>query len=267
MVDARTAELRASEAKILASQRLEAWKEAVERVIHEIKNPLTPVGLAAETLKTAWARDPKRFASVFPSAIDMILGAVSDLKQLIGEFSRFSRLPAMRLERLDPNSLVLDALAPYTRTPPEELRVKVQLAADAPEVDADADQIKRVLLNVINNALEAMGETGGALRLFTQREQGGVTIRIEDDGPGVEDVERIFEPHYTTKVKGTGLGLAIAKQIVEEHGGTIRAESRPGHGTSVRIYLPCAPPPPQQPPGGLGGAPHPPEQGKPTRGL
>jgi signal transduction histidine kinase len=247
MVDARTAELRASEAKILASQRLEAWKEAVERVIHEIKNPLTPVGLAAETLKTAWARDPKRFASVFPSAIDMILGAVSDLKQLIGEFSRFSRLPAMRLERLDPNSLVLDALAPYTRTPPEELRVKVQLAADAPEVDADADQIKRVLLNVINNALEAMGETGGALRLITLSEQGGVTIRVEDDGPGVEDVERIFEPHYTTKVKGTGLGLAIAKQIVEEHGGTIRAESKPGHGTSVRIHLPGAPPVSQQP--------------------
>jgi signal transduction histidine kinase len=179
----------------------------------------------------------------------MILGAVSDLKQLIGEFSRFSRLPAMRLERLDPNALVLDALAPYTRTPPEELRVKVQLAADAPEVEADADQIKRVLLNVINNALEAMGETGGALRLITLSEQGGVTIRVEDDGPGVEDVERIFEPHYTTKVKGTGLGLAIAKQIVEEHGGTIRAESKPGHGTSVRIHLPGAPPVPRQPTG------------------
>ncbi len=240
MVEARTAELRASEAKILASQRLEAWKEAVERVIHEIKNPLTPVGLAAETLKTAWARDPERFASVFPSAIDMILGAVRDLKDLIGEFSRFSRLPPMRLERLDANALVLDALSPYTETPPEQVRVKVELAADAPEVDADADQIKRVLLNVINNALEAMGETGGALRLFTARDEGGVMIRIEDDGPGVEDALRIFEPHYTTKVKGTGLGLAIAKQIVEEHGGSITAESKPGHGTSVRIHLPGA---------------------------
>jgi two-component system nitrogen regulation sensor histidine kinase NtrY len=233
--------------QILASQRLEAWKEAVERVIHEIKNPLTPVALAAETLKTAWAHDPARFASVFPSAIDMILGAVRDLKELIGEFSRFSRLPAMRTERLDPNALVLEALAPYTKTPPEELRVKVQLAPDAPEVEADADQIKRVLLNVINNALEAMGEKGGALRLLTLREQGGVTIRIEDDGPGVEDVERIFEPHYTTKVKGTGLGLAIARQIVEEHGGTIRAESAPGRGTSVRIHLPGTAPLPQQP--------------------
>jgi signal transduction histidine kinase/HAMP domain-containing protein len=227
--------------QILASQRLEAWKEAVERVIHEIKNPLTPVGLAADTLKTAWSRDPARFADLFPSAIDMILGAVRDLKELIGEFSRFSRLPVMRAERVDPNALVLDALSPYTQVPGEKLRVKVELAPDAPEVQADADQVKRVLLNVINNALEAMAEKGGELRLLTASEAGGVVIRVEDDGPGVEDVERIFEPHYTTKVKGTGLGLAIARQIVEEHGGRIRAESVPGSGTSVRIFLPAAP--------------------------
>ena len=162
--------------QILASQRLEAWKEAVERVIHEIKNPLTPVGLAGETLKTAWASDPARFAEVFPSAIDMILGAVRDLKELIGEFSRFSRLPPMRPERLDPNGLVRAVLAPYTKAPPERVRVTTELAADAPEVEADADQIKRVLLNVINNALEAMGEKGGTLRLSTRRERGGVLI-------------------------------------------------------------------------------------------
>jgi len=237
--------------QILATQRLEAWKEAVERVIHEIKNPLTPVGLAGETLKTAWGRDPARFAAVFPSAIDMILGAVRDLKELIGEFSRFSRLPPMRPERLEANQLVLDALEPYTKTPPERVQVKTELAADAPAVEADADQIKRVLLNVINNALEAMGERGGTLRLSTRSEPFGVLIRVEDDGPGVEDVERIFEPHYTTKVKGTGLGLAIARQIVEEHGGTIRAESQPGRGTSVHIRLPGAASLPEQPSGGL----------------
>jgi PAS domain S-box-containing protein len=230
--------------QILSSQRLEAWKEAVERVIHEIKNPLTPVGLAADTLKTAWGRDPGRFADVFPSAIDMIQRAVRDLKELIGEFSRFSRLPPMRAERLDPNAIVVDALAPYTQAPGDKLRVKLDLAPDLPQVEADADQIKRVLLNVINNALEAMAEAGGELRLRTTAEKGGVSIRVEDDGPGVEDVERIFEPHYTTKVKGTGLGLAIARQIVAEHRGTILAESTPGQGTSVRIFLPAAVPVP-----------------------
>jgi two-component system nitrogen regulation sensor histidine kinase NtrY len=236
--------------QILATQRLTAWKEAVERVIHEVKNPLTPVGLAAETLKTAWARDRARFADLFPSAIDMILGAVRDLRELIGEFSRFSRLPAMRPERLDPNALVLDALSPYTQAPLGRLKVHVDLAPDVPEVEVDGDQVKRVLLNVINNALEAMAAKGGELRLRTAHEDGGVTIRVEDTGPGVEDVDRIFEPHYTTKVKGTGLGLAIARQIVEEHGGTIRAESIPGRGTSVRIHLPGAASPPLRPPTG-----------------
>ena len=226
--------------QILASQRLTAWKEAVERVIHEIKNPLTPVGLAADTLKTAWVRDRARFGELFPSAIEMIQSSVRDLKALIGEFSRFSRLPAMRPERTDPNAIVLEALSPYSQSSPKGLDIQVDLAPDAPAVEADADQIKRVLLNVINNALEAMGGTGGVLRLQTRPEEAGVTIRVEDDGPGVEDVERIFEPHYTTKVKGTGLGLAIARQIVAEHGGHIHAESLPGRGTSVQIYLPAA---------------------------
>jgi len=226
--------------EILATQRLTAWKEAVERVIHEIKNPLTPVGLAAETLKTAWGRDPARFADLFPSAIDMILGAVRNLKDLIGEFSHFSRLPAMQPQRLDPNQVVLDALSPYRQAPIERVKVHVDLTPDVPEVEVDADQLKRVLLNVINNALEAMADTGGELRLRTAREGDGVAIRVDDDGPGVEDVQRIFEPHYTTKVKGLGLGLAIARQIVEEHGGTIRADSVPGSGTSVSIHLPAA---------------------------
>ncbi len=229
--------------QVLASQRLEAWKEAVERVIHEIKNPLTPVGLAADTLKTAWQRDRSRFGELFPSAIEMIRGAVRDLKVLIGEFSRFSRLPKMRPERSDPNALVLDALSPYSQGAPKGVEVTVDLDPDAPEIEADADQLKRVLLNVINNALDAMAETGGELRLRTSAEEGRVVIRVEDDGPGVEDVERIFEPHYTTKVKGTGLGLAIARQIVAEHGGRIHAESIPDRGTSVQIHLPAAPPP------------------------
>jgi signal transduction histidine kinase len=169
----------------------------------------------------------------------MILGSVRDLKELIGEFSRFSRVPAMRAERLDPNSLVREALAPYGQAP-GGLRVSVDLGEGVPAVEADADQIKRVLWNVINNALEAMAEKAGELRLVTRAGEGGAVIRVEDEGPGVEDVERIFEPHYTTKVKGTGLGLAIARQIVEEHGGRIAAESRPGGGTQVVIFLPAA---------------------------
>lgn len=232
--------------QILANQRLGAWKEAVERVIHEIKNPLTPVGLAAETLKSAHARDRVRFEELFPSAIDMVLSSVRDLKDLIAEFSRFSRLPEVRFERKTANDLVRAALTPYTHGGPELPQVRLELADGLPDVQADPDQLKRVLLNVVNNAIEATGERRedaadvrpADLVVSTRAEKDEVVIAVADRGPGVEDVERIFEPYYTTKVKGTGLGLAIARQIVEEHRGRITVTSRLGEGTTVEIRLP-----------------------------
>jgi PAS domain S-box-containing protein len=225
--------------QILATQRLEAWKEAVERVIHEIKNPLTPVGLAAETLKTAHARDREKFDALFPSAIEMILNSVRSLKELISDFGRFSRLPEMRLERCRPNDLVQAALEPYVHGGIEGLSVRLALVPSPPEIEADPDHLKRVLLNVVNNALEAMEGRRGELLVATAIEPGAVVITVTDQGPGVEDAERIFEPHYTTKAKGTGLGLAIARQIVEEHQGRISVESVVGRGTTVTIRLPA----------------------------
>jgi len=229
--------------QLLASQRLEIWKEAVERVIHEIKNPLTPVGLAAQTLQSAHARDRRKFDEIFPSAIEMILGAVRDLKQLISDFTQFSRLPKVLLRRCELNPLVQDALAPYQHGSIDGVRVASRLAEPLPAVEADADQLKRVLLNVINNGIEAMEPAGGELLVTTAHDAAAhlVVVTVRDGGAGIEDVERIFEPHYTTKVKGTGLGLAIARQIVEEHGGDIRVASQLGEGTSVEIRLPVAP--------------------------
>jgi two-component system nitrogen regulation sensor histidine kinase NtrY len=226
--------------EILAHQRLQAWKEAVERVIHEIKNPLTPVGLAAQTLRTAHADDRERFEQIFPSAIQMILGAVRDLKDLISEFTRFSRLPEAHLEPEQVNDMVREALAPYEQAQAGDVAVRLQLAPELPLVEADREQLKRVLLNVVNNGLEAMEGRAGELVVATRSQPGAVVISVADQGPGVEDAERIFEPHYTTKVKGTGLGLAIARQIVAEHGGEIDAERRAGGGTVVAIRLPVA---------------------------
>jgi len=228
--------------EILASQRLAAWKEAVERVIHEIKNPLTPVGLAAQTLRTAYAQDRRKFDELFPSAIDMILRAVKDLKELISEFTRFSRLPQVSLRRHDVNALVSEALSLYVPAGMEGITVRQELAPDLPAIEADPEQLKRVLLNVINNGIDAMEGRGGELTVFTGAAEGGgqVCISVRDQGSGIEDVERIFEPYYTTKVKGTGLGLLISRQIVEEHGGEIRVRSQLGVGTEVEILLPAA---------------------------
>ncbi|MCU0242492.1 MAG: ATP-binding protein [Vicinamibacteria bacterium] len=224
--------------QLLATQRLEAWKEAVERVIHEIKNPLTPVGLSAQTLRSAYEQDRARFDEIFLSANEMILGAVKDLKALIGEFTQFSRLPAAVFEPHDLNELVRAAAAAYVSG--DETRVRLDLSLEPLPIDADAVQFKRVLMNVINNAIESLEGCSGTVQIETARsiEGGQAQVVIRDQGCGVEDVERIFEPYYTTKVKGTGLGLVIARQIIEEHGGTIRAASTIGVGTSVTIALP-----------------------------
>jgi len=227
---------------LVATQRLQAWKEAVERVIHEIKNPLTPVGLAAQTLKTAHADDRSKFDQLFPSAIDMILGAVKSLKELISEFTQFSRLPEVQLKREDVNTLVREALAAYQNAAVTGVEVRTRLTGSPAAVEVDRAQFERVLLNVVNNGIEAMEEQGGVLEVATLASDSSVTVEVRDEGQGVEDVDRIFEPHYTTKVKGTGLGLAIARQIVTEHGGEIEAQSVVGRGTCVRIRLPAAPP-------------------------
>jgi signal transduction histidine kinase len=144
----------------------------------------------------------------------------------------------VRLEPWDPNDLVRSALAGYAAGAPGQPAVVLDLRDGLGEVRADPDQMKRVLLNVANNAFEAMDGRVGEIKVATRRQGGDVVIDVSDQGPGVEDVERIFEPYYTTKVKGTGLGLAIARQIVEEHHGRITVESRLGHGTTVRIHLP-----------------------------
>jgi PAS domain S-box-containing protein len=226
--------------QLLANQRLQAWKEAVDRVIHEIKNPLTPVGLAAQTLRTAYAQDRARFDTIFPAAIEMILKAVRDLKSLITDFTRFYRLPAAVMQRHDLNALVTDALSLYPQSGQDGIAIERELAPGLPAVEVDSEQIRRVLLNVIGNGIDAMEGRRGHLTVRTAAGPDGyVSISVSDEGAGIEDVERIFEPYFTTKAKGTGLGLIISAQIVEDHRGRIRVESTVGVGTTVEILLPA----------------------------
>ena len=236
--------------QLLATQRLQAWKEAVDRVIHEIKNPLTPVGLAAQTLRTAYTQDRGRFDAIFPSAIEMILKAVRDLKTLITDFTRFYRLPAAVMQRHDVNALVADALSLYQQSGLDGITIEQELERRLPAVDVDSEQIRRVLLNVIGNGIDAMDGRRGRLTVRTAAGPDSyVSISVSDEGAGIEDVERIFEPYFTTKAKGTGLGLIISRQIVEDHRGRIRVTSKADVGTTVEIQLPVAGQPLQQQPG------------------
>ncbi len=230
---------------ILASQRLEAWKQAVEKVIHEIKNPLTPIGLSAQALQTAHASDPVRFEAIFPEATDNILRGVNQLKDLISEFTRFSRLPKVRPQPHDLNAVVQETLLAYSAAEDSGVHVRFELAPDLPLVEIDPEPVKRVLLNLINNGLEAMQGREGELIVGTRHDtmDDTVVVWVVDQGDGIEDVERVFEPYYTTKPKGTGLGLLISRQIVEEHGGQIRIQSELDRGTRVEVRFPATPAP------------------------
>jgi PAS domain S-box-containing protein len=231
--------------EILSSQRLSSWKEAVERVIHEIKNPLTPIGLSAQALQTAFAGDRAHFDRMFPEAAGMILRSVQQLKDLIGEFTRFYRLPKVVLRPQPLNPIVSEALAVYAGAEPNGIRIASHLAEGLPPVEADLEPLKRVLLNVMNNGFEAMEGRGGVLEVKTGLSDvpGFAAVTVSDQGVGIEDVERIYDPYYTTKPKGTGLGLLISRQIVEEHGGEIRIRSEVGVGTTVEILLQVEPRP------------------------
>ena len=229
--------------EIVRSGRLAAWVEMARRIAHEVKNPLTPIQLSVEHVRRVWqARDP-RFGSVLVECLDNIQGQVGKLRQMATEFSAYARLPLLNAEPTEVPALLTEALRPYLTAPPAGIAIDSAVPSGLPEVVVDRGVMNRVLVNLIENALQAMPE-GGRLEIAAGREQdngrSGVTITVRDTGTGMPPgvLARIFEPYFSTKSGGTGLGLAIARRAVEEHGGGIDIRSRPGAGTLVTIFLP-----------------------------
>ncbi len=208
---------------LVEAQRGKAWAEVAQRLAHEIKNPLTPIRLAAERLRRRF-RDQVDDVAVFDSCTEAVIGQVDRLQRLIADFSSLARLPKPRLQALDARELLEEMRALYGSIP----RVDVRLpAAPAPCV-CDPDQVRQVLINLIENALAATEMRGLPVRLYLTREEDAVCWHVEDDGPGVSDeaAESIFEAYFSTRADGTGLGLAIARRIARDHGGELLLLSR-----------------------------------------
>jgi signal transduction histidine kinase len=229
--------------EIVRSGRLAAWADMARRIAHEVKNPLTPIQLSVEHVRRLWlARDPK-FGAVLVECLDNIQGQVRKLRVMATEFSAYARLPQLRAEPTEVPALLTEALRPYLAAPPAGIAIDSAVPIGLPEVVVDRGVMNRVLVNLIENALQAMPE-GGRLEIAAGHEQGngksGVSITVRDTGIGMPPnvLARIFEPYFSTKSGGTGLGLAIARRAVEEHGGGIDIRSRPGAGTLVTIFLP-----------------------------
>ncbi len=231
------------------SSRLEAWAEMARRIAHEIKNPLTPIQLSADHLRRIHRSGDPRFDAVLEECLDTILNQVRSLRRIAAEFSDYARIPQVRKERLSTPGLVNQVLAPYRAAPPPGIRLESSVVPGTPDLFVDPALTRGALVNLIQNALEAMPE-GGLLGVSAERGPrpagegaGEVRICISDSGPGMDPatLARLFEPYFSTKETGTGLGLSIVRKTVEEQGGRVAIESSPASGTRVILDLPAAP--------------------------
>jgi len=233
--------------ELLRAQRQLAWKEVAQRVAHEIKNPLTPIALSAERIGRHLDRSLPDSPAVIRKCSEVILGCVSTLRTLVDQFSALAQFPAPQPRACDMNKVSEEALTLFAGRL-DGITVRRNLESGLPMVLADPEAIRRALANLIDNAAEAM--QGSLLRVLDIRsglsEDGAaVEVAVSDTGHGLTDEirERLFLPFYSTKQRGTGLGLSIAAKIVQEHGGSLRAESNSPKGACFLMRLPLMEPP------------------------
>src|SRR5947209_14437278 len=223
------------------AQREPERRGLTKRTANEIKNPLTPIQLSAQRLRRRLARTPGEERLV-AEATETIIHEVDGLKRLVDEFSRFARMPVLVPRPTDVRQLV-DSVASLYRESHPALSITTHHPEDLPLLEVDPDHIKRAVLNLVDNAVEAVGGTGD-VRVETMHlaETGHARIIVADNGPGIspDDKEKLFLPYFSTKVAGMGLGLPIVHEIVSEHGGTIWIEDNDPTGTRFVIEVPVS---------------------------
>jgi len=224
---------------LIRAQKVAAWREVARRLAHEIKNPLTPIQLSAERLRRHFSSSQSK--ALVEECTSTIVGEVESLKGLVDEFSQFARMPSPRTVPTDVGQLIAETLALYNGIF-TDVRIEQRFASGVPLVRLDPEQIRRVVINLVDNAIEAM-ERRGEIVVETQLDaaNGLVRVVVADNGPGIPPAERekLFLPYYSTKRRGSGLGLAIVRRIIAEHGGSIEVGDNTPHGTRFTIELPC----------------------------
>jgi two-component system nitrogen regulation sensor histidine kinase NtrY len=230
------------------AQREAAWREVARRIAHEIKNPLTPIKLSAQRLQKKFASQPGSDAAVFRECTDTIIKNVDELRDMVNEFSSFARFPSANPAPHNLNEALRETVVLYEEAH-RSINFIFKPEPRLPLADFDRDQIKRVMINLLDNAVAALSNGVGQKRSLPKmitiqthfNEQLKIAaIELEDNGPGMTDTvrSRLFEPYFSTKTNGTGLGLAIVKRIISDHQGFIRIQSAPEDGTKFIIELP-----------------------------
>lgn len=245
---------------LIAAQRASAWQEVARRMAHEIKNPLTPIQLAAERISKRFAESGEwsvvasnlaslpsddRLQNAVEEGTSTIVREVQSLKAMVDEFSRFARLPNAKPESGDLNEVIAQVLALY-KDRIDEVTIESRLASDLPPALIDAEQVKRVFVNLIDNSVEAFDEDQETKTIIVQTRYDAardiLVAEVSDNGRGIalSDIQKLFQPYFSTKGRGTGLGLAIVHRIVTEHNGRIRAVGNNPRGAKFVVELPTA---------------------------
>ncbi len=225
--------------EIIKAQKAVAWQEVARRIAHEIKNPLTPIKLSTERMLRKWENKDPDFNDIFKKSTKTIIREVEGLKKLVDEFSRFGKMPEISKYPSDIKVIIEEVVNLYRAY--KNIKIDVRLPQDLPLVDLDGEQFKRVLINLIDNARQALGDGGTIdVNVDYNLDLNRMFIEVADDGPGIkeEDKDKLFLPYFSTRKGGTGLGLAIANKIITEHMGYLRVRDNQPKGTIFTIELP-----------------------------
>jgi signal transduction histidine kinase len=249
------ATLGAQRVALARANQLQAWNERARQVAHEIKNPLTPIQLAAEHLQRVHEDEGRPLGALFDHCVSTILRQVRLLRQIAGEFANFAGEQTPRITAVALPDLLDDVVAPYRAGLDPRHRLEMPPPGALPLVLVDRTLIARALTNLVENAWQAMPE-GGTLRISAESAGETVRVTIADTGVGMDAdaVQHAFEPYFSTKTAGSGLGLPNAKRNIELCGGRVALASEPGRGTTVTVTLPAAPAPAGSRRGAPGGA-------------
>jgi len=228
--------------KLIHAERIAAWQGIARRLAHEIKNPLTPIQLSIQHLRDEYNKGNQDFSETFSECTETIIQEVDGLRRMVQEFSEFARMPAPNFQETDIGS-ILKELVSFFATAHPAIRFTLQSTDPLPSIEADAERLRRVLINLIENATHAvMNRSIKKIRIQANYAEGDSTmyIHLEDTGYGIprDRLERVFQPYFTTKENGTGLGLSIVDRIIQDHNGRVTAESEVGKGARFDIQLP-----------------------------
>jgi two-component system nitrogen regulation sensor histidine kinase NtrY len=224
--------------ELIKAQQLAAWSEAARRIAHEIKNPLTPIRLAAERMLKKHRQGDPGLARALEDGVEIIVREVDTMQAMVDEFSRYARMPRPQPSRVDLARLLDDTLHLYQNLKPG-VAVTGRVADDLAAAWLDGEQIKRALINLLDNAVEAT-DAPGEIDVSARTANGWLALRVADTGRGIPPAakEKLFLPYFSTKGRGTGLGLAIVHRIVTDHHGTIHVEDNVPRGTVFTLELP-----------------------------